>query len=142
MMKNYKLPYSGLISFLVLFLSLSSTFAQGPTDQTSPVSPEERSIVEQAIYDALKQHEEENLVTLIYQTQVLDLNFSSNAQGARAWSVPEDPKTGETAPVEPGLVVARKEGSGWTVLLQPDTAWLEAIQASPETLFPTDEKKM
>ena len=80
-MNLYRSLYSGLICILTLFITLSTTFAQWPTEQPSPVSAEERGEVEKAIYTAVKQQEGEHLVTLMYQTQVVDLTFTPMGNG-------------------------------------------------------------
>lgn len=130
------------ISLLTLSLVLVTSGARTAAAQDTPISPEERNTVEQTIYQALHLHEGEYLVTLIYQTQVLDLTFSPDAQWARAWLVPVDSQTGETAPIEPGLAVLRKDNTSWKIFLPADEGWLETILASPDTLFSLDEKIM
>jgi murein DD-endopeptidase MepM/ murein hydrolase activator NlpD len=141
-MKRIQFLSLTLISFLTLFFTLTSSFTPPSTAQVTPISPEDRATVESVIYQAIDQQETEHLITIIYQTRVMNLTFSPDAQWARAWVVPVDPETGEPAPIEPGLAVVRKDNTTWKVFLQADASWLEAIQASPETLFPPEEKTM
>ena len=141
-MKRFEFFGSALICFLTLFFTLTTSSAQPPANQAIPATEEDREAVEQAIYQALDERGYEQLVTLIYQTEVLDVVFSTDTQWARAWLVPVDSQTGETAPIEPGLAIVRKDEAVWTVLLPSDSAWLEALLASPDTLIPEEEKTM
>lgn len=141
-MKRARFLYFLVISAISFFFAFIPSTAQSPATQVTPVSPEERAKVEQAIYQAVNLREADHLSTLIYQTTVMDLNFSSDGQWARTWLISTDPSTGETAPIEPGLAVVHKVKDIWTVFLQADTSWLGAIQASPESLFQVDEKSM
>jgi murein DD-endopeptidase MepM/ murein hydrolase activator NlpD len=141
-MKRIEFIFTVLICFLTIFISLTTSPSQPTSLQATPVSQKERTKVEQAIYQAISQQSPERLVTLVYQTQVMDLTFSPDSQWARAWLVPVDPQTGEAAPIEPGLTIIRKENTDWQVFLQGDEGWLEAIQASPDTLFAEEEKTM
>ena len=141
-MKRIEILSSALICFLTIIFTLTASSAQPPTIQTTPITTEDQEVVEQAIYQALHQRGNEQLVTLIYQTEVLDVTFSPDAQWARAWLVPVDSQTGETAPIEPGLAIVRKDKAGWIVFLPSDSTWLEVLLASPDTLIPEEEKTM
>jgi murein DD-endopeptidase MepM/ murein hydrolase activator NlpD len=141
-MKRIEFIILALICFLTLFFTLISSSAQPPAIQTTPVTTEDREAVEQAIYQTLHQPGNEQLVTLIYQTEVLDVTLSPDAQWARAWLVPVDSQTDETAPIEPGLAIVRRDKANWTVFLQSDPAWLDVLLASPDSLIPIEEKTM
>jgi murein DD-endopeptidase MepM/ murein hydrolase activator NlpD len=141
-MKRIEFLSSALICFLTLFFTLASSSAPHPAIQVTTDTTEDREAVEQAIYQALHQRGNEQLVTLVYETEVLDVTFTPDAQWARAWLVPVDSQTGETAPIEPGLAIVRKDKASWVVFLPSDSTWLEMIQASPDTLIPEDEKTM
>lgn len=129
-----------IIGLFSLFLSFTPSFAQPPVIPSTPVSPDEHASVENAIYQAIAGREVDHIATTIFQTRVMDLVFAPDSQWARAWLISADPITGETAPIEPGLAVVHKENGGWTVYLQPDITWLNAIQKSPNELFPPEEK--
>jgi murein DD-endopeptidase MepM/ murein hydrolase activator NlpD len=141
-MKRIDFIFTAFICFLTLFFSLISSSAHQNKTQITPVSPDDRTKVEQAIYKALDQQWQESLVTLQYKTKVLDITFSEDSQWARAWLVPVDPQTGETAPIEPGLTVVRKNHTEWTVYFPGETGWLDTIRSSPVSLFPSEEKSL
>ncbi len=120
---------------------LPSPITPTPTPYPGLLSTDETD-VETAIQQAITSEESAVLAYLVYQTQITDIQISSDNNWAKAWLYPVDPETNQIVPAEPGLVMVKKIDNVWQVILPSDANWLTAIQDAPTDLLSVDEKAM
>jgi murein DD-endopeptidase MepM/ murein hydrolase activator NlpD len=130
-----------------ILLLTSSTGQMGltaePVATASPVPDLETQLslqVEQAIYDKIIVESEYVLGLLVHEEEVVDVKLSADNSWSSAYLLITDPSTGESLPIEPGLVLAQSTATGWEAILPSDPEWVDALKAAPSDLI-SDELK-
>jgi hypothetical protein len=114
-----------------------------PVATASPVPDLETQLslqVEQAIYDKITVESEYVLGLLVHEEEVVDVKLSADNSWSSAYLLITDPSTGESLPIEPGLVLAQSTATGWEAILPSDPEWVDALKAAPSDLI-SDELK-
>lgn len=135
------LVVAGILPIIVAFLihtTITSAFS-GIGDSTNLLSADREKqlrLLEATIYEAIEEESEHVLGLLVNQSEITNLQLSTDNSWGTAWLVLSDPETGERLPIEPGLVLAQQIGSEWQVFLPSDREWLTKVQSAPPDLLP------
>ncbi|MEN6298560.1 MAG: peptidoglycan DD-metalloendopeptidase family protein, partial [Anaerolineaceae bacterium] len=130
-----------LYSHPVSSASFASKFTPTPTPYPGLLS-DEQAEVQNAIQQAISAEESVVMAYLVYETQIADIQISSDDNWARAWLYPLDAESGRIVPSEPGLVIVKKIDDLWQPILPSHPEWLTAIQEAPSDLLSEDQKIM
>jgi murein DD-endopeptidase MepM/ murein hydrolase activator NlpD len=122
-------------------LLLSIPAVSAPSSQSTPPAPQDTRGLEQAIADALSDESGHLPVIDLFQTSIEEAEVSEDGLWGRALLVPQDPESGELLPSEPGLAIARWDGSAWQVFLPGDPGWIDALEQTPDSLLSAEHKQ-
>ncbi|MBN2046242.1 MAG: peptidoglycan DD-metalloendopeptidase family protein [Anaerolineaceae bacterium] len=106
-----------------------------------------KTAISQAFKTKAKQSKENELVFMLYTTQVNHLEFDSSGRLALVWFEFSDPQTNELIATEPGMALAHQVSepaslpSSWQIILRHEENWASAIWDLPDELMNEDLKR-
>jgi len=126
-----------LILLLTLIIGvLPITIASGSDELPPPPNnPAEIARLESAIQDSMGAERDSILALTAPDIQVANLAISQDGNWGVGWLIPIDPHTGEPAPIEPGVVITRRERGEWQVWHPAKDGWIEMVQAAPDEIL-------
>ena len=134
------------IFFIAIILLLLAGCTQG--NQAKNSAP---PAVEQAVTQAFQQQAEENkneeIVFLLYETQIDYIEFNEDDSQALVWFALIDEESGDVIGTEPGLALAvltnqdPEDLASWQLTFQHQTEWADAIWQTAPALLSTTEKQ-
>jgi murein DD-endopeptidase MepM/ murein hydrolase activator NlpD len=139
-MKIQRLRVVLFFCLAALFLSAAANPTAAPAPRPSPVEPGDRDRIEELIQEAVAAHSEV-MAFHIYEIKVEEVLFSDDGSWALATLAYEEPGTAEQIPTEPGLALARRLPSDWTVTIQADKDWNAVLAQAPDDLVSPETKK-
>ena len=123
----------------IALLVNSSTASSAPVPPPTSI-PDETGLIENAVYQAIKNEKASALITLLYDTRVENIQISPDGLWATAWLVPVDPQTGHDIHVETGLAIVSKSQDSWQATLPSDPKWMELVSLAPLDIITEDAK--
>ena len=128
------------VGFWSLGLGQAAPLLSGDSKPTPP--PDETiASIEQAINSGMAARGEYQPVYAIVESQITNIRVSEEEDWATAWLEVMDPKTGESIPTEPGLVVLQNVDGSWIPTFPGDEAWLKWINDAPTEVLSDSEKE-
>ncbi len=119
-----------LVGFWSLSLGQAAALLSGDSKPTPP--PDETiTSIEQAINSGMDARVEYQPVFAITESQITNIRVSGEEDWATAWLEVMDPKTGESIPTEPGLVLLKNVDGSWIPIFPGDEAWLKWVNECP-----------
>lgn len=139
------LVVGGILPILVAFVfhtSITSAFTRSDDNPAIFLSEKELKFheLELSISEEIHKESEYVLGLQVNRSEVVNLQISKDRSWATAWLVLSDPVTNELLPIEPGLVIAQKDGSEWQIFLPSNQLWAEKVSSVPSDLLPDELK--
>ena len=148
-----RLPALLLLCLAALFLAAAADPSGLPSGLTEPArsqwrtnnepeppTPSDRARIEELVRGKVAAHPEV-MAFHIYDVVVEEILFSADGDWALATLAYLDPESSEVIPTEPGMALARRIPSDWTVTVQADSDWAQVLAQAPEDLVPAETKK-
>lgn len=111
-----------------------------PPEEGTPEPPSTGELLLQSVRQAMQERSNEVMAFALDAVTIDHINFSEDGQTALVWLAFTDPQTGEIIATEPGLAIARLDGTEWRVSLQADADWAAALDAVPFSLLDKQER--
>jgi hypothetical protein len=111
-----------------------------PAPRAVPPAPGDRARIIELVHQQVAAHPEV-MAFNIYEVEVEEVLFSADASWALATLAFLQPGSPDQIPTDPGMALARRTTSDWSVTLQADEDWDSVLARVPEDLIPAETKK-
>ena len=125
-------------TILVMSFILPGKLGLAPAEIQAQATPEVFLQIERAIQEAIKLRQDSHPLFILYETHIDHITVSDDAYWATAWITPLDPVSGNPIPLEPGIVIVRRELDGWFAILPSEPGWISAAWAAPAEILPAE----
>ena len=127
-MKSFRLILIPVLLFIsILPASLSNAASQTPQG----INDGDLADIERAFSDAAQSQINSAYPVPLYDTNVENIELSSDPQWASAWLVMTNPQSGEVIPAEPMPALAYWDGTEWNAVYPFDNEWAVMLASAP-----------